>query len=168
MTLQIVPDWFDNEELFKKRLIDGRKWEDIVAQMFRLRGASVIQPKFEIRESVADRHKYINSVDMFVNGKPIEIKSKELPFLCWKDYPNYYCKIDTVSGYDAKRPKPLFYIIVSKPEFSMLCIPSKIEDSKNWEIKEYDDKEANIRKEKWYVCNKNQLYPMSYAIKHLI
>lgn len=157
-------DWAENDELFFKELKLGHSWQAYPALFLTLHGFKVEMPNLSIRENINEADKYKNSADIIINGKILECKSRNESFTSISDFPYETIIVDTVSGYDAKNPKPLAYIMISKITGSMLCLPSLM--SSKWVKKSIKDQTRRILDE-FYMANKGLLLTMDKLVKHL-
>ena len=120
-----VKKWFANKELFQQELAKGKKWEAIVAQELEAAGFNVTIPNCELDsiECDAERRKAAaNSVDMYVDGRIIEVKSRNYRFTCADDFPFETIAVDTKDGFDRKADKPVVYICVSQHTGDMIAL----------------------------------------------
>ena len=143
--------WKHNDDLFFKELKEGHAWQELPATFFRLHGLSVEIPELKVRESIDQAEQWISTVDLIVAGRKLEIKSRNEIFTSPMSFPYDTVFVDTVSGYDAKNPKPLAYIMISRPTGAMLCL--KANNSNGWNIEKKFD---NVRKihDDFYMCKK--------------
>lgn len=162
--VKMQPAWSQNDELFISELKAGHEWQMLAACFFKLHGFEVEVPELSIRNSIKQAGNWISSVDLLLNGKKIEIKSRNEVFSSPQSFPYDTIFVDTVSGYDAKAEKPLAYIMISRPTGCMLCLRS---DKPNaWKIEEKFDRVRKI-KEKFYVCDKKYLQTLDCLVGFL-
>jgi len=157
-------DWSQNDELFFSELKQGNSWQALPALFLTLQGFKVEMPNLTIRENIQEADKYKNSVDLVINGKILECKSRNEKFTSINDFPYETIIVDTVSGYDAKNPKPTAYIMISKVTGSMLCLPSH--SSSKWTKKDIKDQTRQILDE-FYMADKKLLLTMDKLVKYL-
>jgi hypothetical protein len=122
-----------------------------------LKGYSVEAGVKAFRKSLADAKTFTQlEQDFLVNGKLVEVKSRNLFFTRPQDYPYETCLVDTVEGYNAKEEKPLGYIIVSTHTGAMLWLDS---DVAAWQIDKQADPDRGIEYAA-YVAPKRLLRPL--------
>lgn len=160
-----MTDWFKNDDLFFAQLKAGYDWQFLPAIFFRCCGLRVEIPKLTVRENVADAPAWTDSdTDLIVNGKVIEVKSRGERFTHPSDFPYDEPFVDTVTGYDAKSPKPFAYVFVSQITGCMVCVPS--ETGKLFQIRERYDRVRQID-ERFYVCQIRHLRTMDKLVSCL-
>lgn len=147
--------WSENDKLFKQELESGYKWQKLPALYFELLGFSVSIPDLSVRESIKDAKNWLNSVDLFVNDYPIEIKSRNEIFTSPDSFPYKTIFIDTVSGWLGKINKPIAYIMVSRKTGSMLWIDTKDYEDK-WLVETKIDRVRGIR-ESFFTVDRGEL-----------
>lgn len=179
---QSVVNWFANDELFFKECREGHKWQVHVGEFFASQGLPVQIPELTFRgnpnvldytdadaklwaearqKSEMARVEYVNTKDLLVCGKVIEVKSRRLKFTCPSDYPFSMIFVDTVSGYDQKDPKPVMYVCVSQETGKMICTLTR--NSHLWSKTKTFDKVRKI----WvvnYVASWTLWHPISVAV----
>ncbi len=116
--------WIESEELFKRELTTGYKWQLYVAEFLRDNNFSVDIPALEIREDVKDIPNFSNLPDILWGDKIFEVKSRNLKFSSPQDYPYETVIVDTVSSWRAKQIKPAGYICISTKTKQMICLSS--------------------------------------------
>lgn len=159
----IIP-WHQNDDLFIKELRQGYAWQKFVGMYFELNGLQVQQEsELKIRESIADTHHWTNIPDLVVNGHILEIKSRNLNFTSPQSYPFQTVMIETISGFAAKKPKPLAYIIVSRETGTMLFLGSGKKNREVWHTQSAFDRTRNIQDD-WYMVGRSQLQTMDILL----
>jgi hypothetical protein len=140
--------WHKNDELFRKQIKAGRKWEAYVAHKLIVSGLEVFVPRFEVRPHVSQRSDYRDERDMIVEGKEVEVKSTRFGFDRPKDFPFDPCFVDTEEKIVAKGP-PFAFLIVSQETGAIMAVPGKTRD--RWvEMSGFDHKRGiNV---KWLGC----------------
>jgi|OpeIllAssembly_1097287.scaffolds.fasta_scaffold00492_8 hypothetical protein len=110
--------WMENDELFRKELAEGQKYERIVAGWLAEEGISVKVPPQKCRPHVRERHHYgggkqcdIILVDL---DEVLEVKSRNEEFTCVEDFPYPTIFVDTVWAWERKPKKPLAVVVVSQ------------------------------------------------------
>jgi len=160
-----MTDWFKNDALFFAQLKAGYDWQLLPAIFFRCCGLLVEMPKLTVRDNVADAPAWTDSdTDLVVNGKVIEVKSRGERFTHPNDFPYDEPFVDTVSGYDAKNPKPVAYVFVSQITGCMVCVSSS--SSKRFRVLAKHDRVRDID-ERFYVCDRSMLRTMNKLVVHL-
>ena len=154
-------DWKNNDELFIKELKAGHDWQRLAATYFELHGFDVVMPELTIRDSIKQAGDWIDSKDLKVNSNIIEVKSRNEIFSLPQYFPYDTVFIDTVAGYNAKKTKPLAYVMISRPTGAMLCL--KTDNSDGWRTEEKFDRTRKIN-EVFYVCDKTRLQSMNYLL----
>jgi len=95
----------------------------------------VYVPPFQVNtkrdrlEADVERLWRIDSHDLWIGHPlakrwtPIEIKSRDLEFTSVEDFPYPSVFVDTVSGWAAKKPKPLAVVVLSQHSESTIVVP---------------------------------------------
>ena len=117
--------WIENEQLFKKELIQGFKWQLHVAKYLAKEGFEVDVPALRIRESVQDIPEFADEPDILWEKKVFEVKSRKIRFNTPDEFPFQGIFVDTVKGWKEKKRKPDGYICVSTLTGSMICLSGK-------------------------------------------
>ena len=79
--------WSENDELFKQLLTEGHSWQLMPYVFFRLQGLEVEMPDLTVRDSIHTAGKWLQTYDLLVNGKQIEVKSRPFAFRSPSDWP---------------------------------------------------------------------------------
>jgi hypothetical protein len=156
--------WSENDELFKKELMEGHDWQSFPALFFQLHKLKVEIPALSIREHISEADKWKDSFDLIVEGIPLENKSRNEEFTCSADFPYHTIIVDTVKGYDIKTIKPFGYIMVSKPTGCLLWLPSLY--SNKWTKETKFDNTRKINDE-FYVCETKYLQHINTLLNKL-
>jgi len=156
--------WAQNDELFKKELIEGQLWQNHVGNFFQLCGLAVMIPPLKIRESIADAEQWSDSKDLIVEGRVIEVKARNERFTTPASFPYDTVFIDTVSGYQAKKQKPTAYVNISRKTGAMIAIPSGKPDA--WKIEKKFDRIRRIWDE-FYLAEKKKFCEIDILIDQL-
>jgi hypothetical protein len=85
-----VTDWFKNDRLFFSQLATGHAFAEYAASELRRRGITVAVTPMEVRDDVADRHRFADEYDLLVGGGQsaiVDVKSRDLDFTSPTDYP---------------------------------------------------------------------------------
>jgi hypothetical protein len=143
--------WSENDDLFFSQLKEGFEWQKLAKLFFELQGLRVEMPELTIRDSIENAVAYISSKDLIVNGETIETKSRNESFTYPLSFPYKTLLVDTVSGFDGKKTKPLAYVFISRPTGSMICLMS--ETSNQWQKEKKFDRIRKITDE-FYVADR--------------
>ncbi len=111
---------------YKSAMESGHAFNKIVAMRLESEGISAEVPEFSFAQSKEEIKEYtLNDKDIIVGDQVIEVKSRNLNF---NDNPESFpyddLIIDTVSGYEAKDPKPIAYVMVSQSTGGMFVFPT--------------------------------------------
>lgn len=118
-------DWFSNEELFRSQLQTGHDYAVLVAERLRRDGLALEVTPMEVRDDIEDRHRFSDEYDLLVGStRPcrIDVKSRSLYFSGAADYPHPTAFVDTISGWNAKKHKPMAIVLVSQPTKAMVVV----------------------------------------------
>lgn len=146
---------FDYDQ-FVGLLEEGHKWQYLPATFFLLHGFVVEVPPLTVCEP-GQPEGWEETVDLFVNEQPIEIKAQNYTFMETHEFPEVI--VDTVLGYDRKTVKPLAYIILSKPTGAMLWVAGR-KGQDRWVKKSLHDPVRHIQKQDAFpkICDNVNLY----------
>lgn len=150
-------DWFENDELFFDELARGHQWAEFVAERLRRAGFETEVTPMRKRQSIEHRHEFAREIDLLVGPRkaPFEVKSRDLSF--GEDvasYPYRTAFVDTVSGWDAKDPRPVAVVLVSQRTRAMLVVPPST--APEWERESKRDRVRGIDDE-WYTISRSRL-----------
>lgn len=125
-------------------------------------------PDLEIRESIRKAGKWLETYDLLVNGKQIEIKSRPFAFTNAEDWPHNRLPaiVDAKKKWDAKTTKPFAYVFISKPTGAMLATCSVEDAAKRWRTMTFKDRTRNF-KDKFYVVDNTYLVTMDKLVNSL-
>ena len=157
----MVVNWSENDTLFFKELKEGHQWQYLPAVFFQLHGLLVEVPELRVRDSIQEACKWKDSVDLIVNGRLIEVKSRNEHFTSSASFPYHTILVDTVSGYKAKETKPLAYVMISRPTGAMLTL--KATSSKGWLIETKYDRIREIHDE-FFVSDRANLQTLDCLV----
>lgn len=124
---------------YHKAMKEGHAYNKIVAMRLQSEGIVAEVPEFSFAKTKEEIKDYtLNDKDIIVGEDVIEVKSRNLNF---GDDPNSFpydeLIIDTVSGFEAKNPKPIAYVMVSQNTGGMFVFPTSFVNS--WRIeRKYD------------------------------
>jgi len=125
----MTTDWFQNDALFLRECAEGHKWERYVVGLLTRDGLKASCPKQTLRDHVSQAHQYLQDSDVVVevgSGRELvfEVKSRRVKFKSPADFPYDDVFVDTVSGWDAKEPRPVGVICVSQVTHSVMVLPA--------------------------------------------
>lgn len=162
-----MPAWEENDELFFSELRAGHQWSEYVAAALRKNEIKCHVEPVQYRDSYDDRKRFQNEQDIILDAMPgcIEVKSRRLAFgETASSYPFSTALVDTSSGWERKKPKPLAVVLVSQQTGSMLIVP--VSTRSQWGIKTSFDRVRGID-ESWLTIRKNQLRSFSELVSWL-
>ena len=133
--------WGRNNELFREFLTQGFKYQRFVGDFFLAQGLDVQMPRQRFRKSVSAAVDFKDEPDLVVNGKVIEVKSRNLEFFRTLDLPGTVL-IDTTESWDSKVTKPFAYLIVSQKTGVMVWTQGA--DRTKWAVVKTHDRKRGI------------------------
>jgi hypothetical protein len=156
--------WFENDDLFFRECREGQRWQEYVGRYLNTKGVKVHVEELSFRgnpnvsrysddeasrwslarkKMKIARKEYVNTKDILVLPSAVlEVKSRNLRFTSPKDFPFDTVFIDTVSGYEQKKPKPRLYISVSRKTGCIIATSGV--NSGKWSKRKIYDKVRNI------------------------
>lgn len=149
--------WQENDELFHTELKSGHSWAEQVAEALASNKVKCHVKPVEFRKNYKDRKRFENEQDIILDSMPgcIEVKSRRLSFGPEpSSYPFKTAFVDTQSGWNKKKPKPLAVVLVSRETRDMLVIP--VSTSNQWGIQTSFDRVRSIE-ESWFTVDKRLL-----------
>ena len=157
-----MTDWFANDELFRSELEAGHEWARLVAERLQAAGIAAALTPMAWRRDVDDRGRFNNERDVEVEtGRgtlAIEVKSRRLAFTDEvASYPYDTALVDTVSGWEAKRQKPVAVVLVSRKAAGILVVSTR-RTRDLWTVKHTHDRVRGID-DQWYQCPAALLLP---------
>ncbi len=117
--------WIENEELFKKELLEGFKWQIHVAKHLDSLGFDVDVPQLRVRQNTSEIPAFADEPDIIWEDKIFEVKSRKIRFRTPNEFPFKSIFVDTVKGWEDKKHKPDGYICVSTLTGAMICLSGK-------------------------------------------
>lgn len=159
-----MPSWIENELLFFSELKQGYEWQKVVYDQLRTYDLDVRIPELSIRASISDIPKYKDELDLEVNGRAIEVKSRRLTFTCPEDFPYECAIVDTVRGFNSKRRPPTFVLMVSRKTNTILGIHRATKSL--WYSSPKFDNIRRIRDD-FYIARKRYLMPLDDVVTYL-
>ena len=144
----------------------GHAFNKIVAMRLESEGISAEVPEFSFAQSKEEIKDYtLNDKDVIVGDNVIEVKSRNLSFSDNPDsFPYDDLIIDTVSGYEAKDPKPIAYVMVSQVTGGMFIFPTAFSNS--WRVERKYDRYRK-HEDNFYLAPKTFARPFSQLINKL-
>ena len=146
VTRDTTKSWIDDENFFKHMCEVGRRYEAMVIQKLRDHGIEDIRQLDDgFRKNISEIKKYTaNSKDLLIKGWPFEVKSRNVYFTSPDDWPEKFWPmfLDTVSGFESKKIKPVGYIFISQQTGALMAASTA--NRKGWEIQKRFDRERKI------------------------
>jgi len=171
------PDWFENDELFLRECAEGHRWERYIAGLLRREGFDADTPKQTLREHVSEAPEYLEDSDVIVKlpsvddqGNPwerelsFEVKSRKVMFRTPRDFPYEHIFVDTVSGWDAKNPRPAAVICVSQFTHQVMVLSSGTQE--HWGIEKRHDRLRGFTTD-FYVAPRELWAPWGSFVRRL-
>ena len=160
--------WSENDELFRQFVQEGHAWQFMPYTFLRLKGFEVDMPALSIREDISEAHNWLQSYDLKIGDKIIEVKSRKLKFTNPSDWPQSRAPafLDAKKKWDAKETKPFAYIFVSKPTGAMVATCGLASARSRWGECTKLDRDRGIR-ETWYTVGREYLVTMDDLVKSL-
>lgn len=151
---------------YKSAMESGHAFNKIVAMRLESEGISAEAPEFSFAQSKEEIKEYtLNDKDIIVGDQVIEVKSRNLDF---SDNPESFpyddLIIDTVSGYEAKDPKPIAYVMVSQNTGGMFVFPTAF--AKSWRVERKYDRYRK-HEDNFYLAPKELARPFSQLVNKL-
>ena len=161
-------DWMDdNNPQFSFEARRGHFWENAVADFFRFHGIEVSQGKQGVRDHVWNRGQYANTLDMIANVKRVEVKSRGVVFYGEPGvFPHEFPNVDTVRGFDAKDPKPDFYVNISQETHAMNWLDVRATRAE-WTVEGSRDTDRGINHNLFYRVHRHHLQPIHKLVHRL-
>ena len=139
---------------FVRRLDRGKKCEELVADLLASQGVNAVPTKWGLARHKGEIVQFKDEIDLLVNGLPVDVKSRTISFTSQEDYPYPTAFVDTVSGWEAKKRKPVAIILYSEPTGGTLVIRPSTRDS--WTSQRRFDRDAGYSDD-FYLVNKELL-----------
>ena len=107
--------WAENDELFRSFVKEGHAWQLMPYTFLKLSGFDVEMPSLTIRDDIKNAHNWLQSYDLKIDDKVIEVKSRKVKFTGPSDWPHSRLPafLDAKKKWDAKTTKPFAYIFIS-------------------------------------------------------
>ena len=152
-----------SDEDFQRRLADGRRFENYVAEVLNGRGVSAVVPG----EELGSKDEYARlDTDIVVGSRVIEVKSRAetCVFTGPDDFPFGDIFLDTESGWNKKERKPDYYVVVSQQTGGILVVPGSTRDQ--WSCRSVWDKTCGYASPT-LVADKKLAQPLEWLIDDL-
>lgn len=134
-------NWLGNKKLFEQERAKGWKWESVVAGILTDMGYSVEIPDHFDYEPNCDESKQTH--DMLVNGKIVEVKSRNLEFIGIDSFPYPSIFVKTKATYDKMVNKPAMCVCISQKTGA--CVALDVEKtSGSWRAVRFFDRIRKI------------------------
>lgn len=146
--------WCERTDQFFALLDSGWKTEDRVAEMLRRAGSDVLVPPRSKRPSLEDAKNHSGSVDLYVDGLPVEVKGRAVAFTCVDDFPwaePYVCTVRQWRAREASGARlPSFFICASTVSAGIMWLDSRTYP-RGWREKRSYDSVRQIE-DVWFVA----------------
>ena len=135
---------------------------------FKLQGFEVDMPDLTIRDSIGSAGKWLQTYDLLINGKQIEVKSRPFAFTSSLDWPQSRLPaiVDAKKKWDAKTTKPFAYVFVSKATGGMVATCSVEAAVNRWSTMSIWDRTRKIR-DTFYLVDRKHLVGMEKLVASL-
>ena len=156
--------WSENDELFKKELEAGYKWQLYVANYLSRCGLDIEVPALTFRDNIGKAHEYSDLEDILCGDRSFEVKSRKLRFTNPKDFPFDTILVDTVNGWESKKRKPDAYICVSTVTGKMIAL------SKNTKEQWIKNKRFDVTRgisDWFYECHRSEWKGIQSLVRRL-
>ena len=154
-----------NHEEFLEELRRGHRRELYVGALLLETGLAVQVPLLEEAATPWEGKRFAEQRDVIVDGLIVEVKGRTCVFTCAEDFPYPTVNICTVKRWEARREKPVAFVMVSLPTHALLVVSSRT--FKTWEIADSRDG----RRDGWvtptYRAPKEHLRPFADLVEAL-
>lgn len=160
--------WSQNDALFKKLVTEGHAWQALPYIFLRLQGFDVDMPDLTIRDDISKAGAWLETYDLRIGGRLIEVKSRPFAFTNSQDWPanRLPAFLDTTKKWDAKTTKPFAYVFVSKATGGMVTTCSTSDAQGRWGKKRCRDRVRKIQEE-FYTVSREHLVTMDRLVTAL-
>jgi len=140
---------------YKTAFHEGHAFNCYVADILRTFGVPDVQvPELWDEDKAVNRlEKTVNEKDVLVGDLVLEIKSRNLKFDSFEDFPYDKILIDTVHGFDSKAIKPFAYVMVSQLTGKMFAIAGATRP--NWSTGQIHDPHRNVVYQAYFATKRN-------------
>lgn len=115
--------WYQFDDAFRAEWERGRDWEQRVVQALKSYGVPRVRAGASgFRDDLDSRREWKNQADIWVGDFRIEVRSLARAFIAATDWDGDLVPIDPTWKFDGKSPRPLAYVIVSRPTQAMLVV----------------------------------------------
>lgn len=161
----VMKKWSENDELFKKELEAGFKWQLRVANYLNKFGLDAKVPPLSFRNKIENAVEYADLEDILCEGRTFEVKSRSLRFTKPSDFPFETILVDTVRGLESKETKPDAYICVSTVTGAMIALSKSTQDK--WVKSQRYDHTRGIR-DWFYECHKSEWRGIKSLVRKML
>jgi len=112
----------DTYSRFSQACAEGHRWERWIAELFSMSGLAVEIPEQRVRGEFERRARFVGSVDLLVEGKPIEVKSRRTTLAKAIDP----LIVAPVNEWQAHDPRPFAIVIVFREDGQIRAVPSGV------------------------------------------
>jgi len=160
--------WSQNDALFKALVSEGHAWQTLPYIFLRLHGFDVDMPDLSIRKDISEADAWLETYDLRIGEKLIEVKSRPFIFTSPRDWPapRLPAFLDTTKKWDAKTVKPFAYVFISKPTGSMVATCTTSGAQGRWNKTKSWDQVRKIREE-FYTVGREHLVTMDRLVAAL-
>jgi hypothetical protein len=157
----VTVPWSQNDALFKKLVSEGHAWQALPYVFLRLQGFNVEMPDLTIREDISKAGAWLETYDLRVGERLIEVKSRPFIFTNPRDWPvpRLPAFLDTTKKWDAKTVKPFAYVFVSKPTGAMVATCATSTAQGRWGKQKCWDRVRKFHEE-FYTVERSHLVTM--------
>ena len=147
-----------HRDLFLQELEIGSKWAEHAAKELNANGILCKATEMRVAQSEAEVQEFTENdqdVVLLDGSGHFEVKSRRLSFTNYLNYPYDTVFLDTVSGWEQKKTKPLAFLIVSQETGAIIVVPTNTYSE--WETTTAFDR---IRKftDTWYTAHRHQMF----------
>lgn len=143
-------------KIFVRNLATGHDFAEYVGDLLLAAGLPAVVTPMEVRENLADRHRFRNEVDLTVGSRRVEVKSSTREWTSLGDLPFSGMFVDTVYGWDRKEMKPCAVVLVSQPTGALAVVPAT--SRPHWRKRTTVDRVRSITETFW-LCPNEHLRP---------
>lgn len=127
----------EGDAAFYEQLTRGRRGEVRIGFDLLIAGFRVKIGELEMRETYADRVAFLDEVDIEVEDKMLEVKSRALDFTGPEDYPFSTVFVGAVRRWEARERMPDAVVVISETGLGRIVIPTRTRPE--WVIEERRD-----------------------------
>jgi 4-hydroxy-3-methylbut-2-enyl diphosphate reductase IspH len=154
-----------HRDLFLQELETGSKWAEYAAKELTAKGIPCKATEMRIAQSEAEVQDFTENdqdVVLLDGSGHFEVKSRRLTFTNHLNYPFDTVFVDTVSGWQQKKVKPIAYLIVSQETGAIVVVPSNT--ASEWKTTTTFDR---IRKftDTWLTAHRHQMLTLKEFVE---